>query len=98
MEIQFHYVFLNTRFFRLRLLVVFYLLQLVLLNRLKLIKKKKKFFAFIGDMTSESGIAHECIKYSINKNLPIVFIIEDNGLSVCSDTKKTWSQKIFDFF
>ena len=44
-------------------------------------------------MTSETGIAHECIKYSINKNLPIKFIIEDNGLSVCSDTKKTWGQK-----
>ena len=56
---------------------------------IKINKKKEKVFCFIGDMTSESGIAHECIKYSINKNLPIIFVIEDNGLSVCSDTKTT---------
>jgi len=45
---------------------------------------------FIGDMVSESGMAHECIKYSKNHELPIRFIIEDNNLSVCSDTRKTW--------
>lgn len=45
---------------------------------------------FIGDMTSETGIAHEAIKYSINHELPIRFIIEDNDLSVCTETRKTW--------
>lgn len=57
------------------------------------IKKQKKLntvYCFIGDMTSETGIAHECIKYSINHNLPIRFIIEDNNLSVCTDTRKVW--------
>ena len=44
----------------------------------------------MGDMTSETGIAHESIKYSIKNNLPIQFIIEDNNLSVCTDTRKTW--------
>ena len=44
-------------------------------------------------MTSETGIAHETIKYSINKKLPIHFIIEDNTKSVCTDTRKTWSLK-----
>ena len=47
----------------------------------------------MGEMTSETGIAHECIKYSRNKKLPIHFIVEDNGKSVCTDTRKTWSQK-----
>ena len=46
----------------------------------------------MGEMTSETGIAHESIKYSINKKLPIHFIIEDNGKSVCTDTRKVWSQ------
>lgn len=58
------------------------------------IKKKKgtnKVFCFMGDMTSESGVAHECIKYSISKKLPIHFIIEDNGKSVCTITRETWS-------
>ena len=41
-------------------------------------------------MTSESGMAHECIKYSKNHGLPIHFVVEDNGKSVCTDTRKTW--------
>ena len=47
----------------------------------------------MGDMTSETGIAHETIKYSISKKLPIHFIIEDNTKSVCTNTRKTWSLK-----
>ena len=58
---------------------------------LKRKKSKNKIYCFIGDMTSETGIAHECIKYSRNKNLPIHFIVEDNRKSVCTDTRKTWS-------
>ncbi len=53
-------------------------------------KGKNKVFCFMGEMTSESGIAHESIKYCINKKLPIHFIIEDNGKSVCTDTKEAW--------
>ena len=60
---------------------------------LKRKKSKNKVYCFIGDMTSETGIAHECIKYSMNKNLPIHFIVEDNRKSVCTDTRKTWSKK-----
>jgi pyruvate dehydrogenase E1 component alpha subunit len=60
---------------------------------LKRKKSKNKVYCFIGDMTSETGIAHECIKYSRNKNLPIHFIVEDNRKSVCTDTRKTWSKK-----
>tara|TARA_B100000900_G_scaffold384590_1_gene373528 strand:- start:526 stop:1125 length:600 start_codon:yes stop_codon:yes gene_type:complete len=60
---------------------------------LKREKSKKKVYCFIGDMTSETGIAHECIKYSINHRLPIHFVIEDNSKSVCTDTRKVWSQK-----
>lgn len=47
---------------------------------------------FMGDMTSETGIAHECIKYSFNHHLPIRFIVEDNAKSVCTDTRETWNQ------
>ena len=59
------------------------------------IKRKRgtnKVYCFMGDMTSETGIAHECIKYSKNFNLPIHFIIEDNSKSVCTITKKAWGQ------
>ena len=60
------------------------------------IKRKggnNKVYCFMGDMTSETGIAHECIKYSRNHKLPIHFIVEDNGKSVCTDTRATWNQE-----
>jgi TPP-dependent pyruvate/acetoin dehydrogenase alpha subunit len=60
---------------------------------LKMKKSKNKVFCFIGDMTSETGIAHECIKFSENFNLPIVFIVEDNNLSVCTETRRVWGNK-----
>jgi TPP-dependent pyruvate/acetoin dehydrogenase alpha subunit len=47
---------------------------------------------FMGDMTAETGIANECIKYSHNHQLPIRFIVEDNGKSVCTDTRQAWNQ------
>jgi TPP-dependent pyruvate/acetoin dehydrogenase alpha subunit len=49
-----------------------------------------KVCCFLGDMTAETGAFHECLKYSENFDLPIVFVIEDNNLSVCTDTRKTW--------
>lgn len=51
---------------------------------------KERVHCFIGDMTAETGAAHECIKYSLANQLPIRFIIEDNGHSVCTETLKTW--------
>ena len=60
------------------------------------IKRKggtNKVYCFMGDMTSETGVAHECIKYARNHELPIHFIVEDNGKSVCTDTRAAWSQK-----
>jgi pyruvate dehydrogenase E1 component alpha subunit len=57
----------------------------------KLSNKNGRVFCFIGDMTSETGSAHECIKYCRNHKLPIHFIVEDNNKSVCTDTRKTWN-------
>lgn len=45
---------------------------------------------FMGDMTYETGIAHESMKYAEGFDLPVHFHIEDNGVSVCTDTKKVW--------
>ena len=58
-------------------------------------KKEKgyKVYCFMGEMTAETGIAYESIKYSRNFKLPIHFIIEDNGKSVCTETRKVWNQK-----
>jgi pyruvate dehydrogenase E1 component alpha subunit len=51
-----------------------------------------KVYCFIGDMTSETGIAHESIKFSIQHKLPIKFIIEDNQKSVCTETRDVWNE------
>lgn len=46
---------------------------------------------FMGEMTSETGVAHECMKYARQWNLPVHWIIEDNGKSVCTDTRQVWN-------
>ena len=56
-----------------------------------------KVYCFMGEMTAETGIAHESIKYSRNHRLPIHFIVEDNGKSVCTDTREAWNQPRLSF-
>lgn len=51
----------------------------------------EKVFCFVGDMTSETGCFHENHIYAVRQNLPITWIVEDNGKSVCTDTLKTWN-------
>ena len=54
-------------------------------------KEKNKVWLFVGDMTSKMGVFHEAYHYSRNFNLPLEIVIEDNGASVYTDTKKTWN-------
>jgi pyruvate dehydrogenase E1 component alpha subunit len=63
----------------------------------KIQKIKSKVFCFVGEMTAETGIMHECLKFSKNNNLPIHFVVEDNSKSVCTDTRKAWSMKKLSF-
>ena len=59
--------------------------------------EKARVHCFVGDMTSETGSFHECLKYSTNHQLPIRFIVEDNGKSVCTDTRETWNQPVLSY-
>lgn len=57
------------------------------------IKRKggtNKVWCFVGDMTSMHGAFHEAVGYAHYHELPITFVIEDNGKSVCTDTRKAW--------
>lgn len=45
---------------------------------------------FVGDMCAESGIFYEAWKYAANFDLPISFVVEDNGVSVCTNTREVW--------
>lgn len=60
---------------------------------LKLKRSKNKVWVFVGDMAFETGVFHECYKYSKNHKLPIKFIIEDNDLSTNTPTNKVWVKK-----
>jgi pyruvate dehydrogenase E1 component alpha subunit len=60
---------------------------------LKLKKKNHKVWVFIGDMTFETGIFHECYKYAKNYKLQLKFVVEDNNLSTNTPTDKVWVKK-----
>jgi pyruvate dehydrogenase E1 component alpha subunit len=60
---------------------------------LKLKKKNAKVWVFIGDMTFETGMFHECYKYAKNHKLPLKFVVEDNNLSTNTPTNKVWVKK-----
>lgn len=47
---------------------------------------------FLGDMSYEAGIVHESIKYAAGHELPIRWYVEDNGLSIHTNTKTSWGQ------
>ncbi len=47
-------------------------------------------FLFCGDMSAETGIFHEAVKYVTQFDLPAHFIVCDNGVSVMTNTRETW--------
>jgi pyruvate dehydrogenase E1 component alpha subunit len=51
-----------------------------------------KVWCFIGDMSFESGIFYEVHKYARNFDLPLYFVIEDNGVSTYTPTNATWNK------
>jgi pyruvate dehydrogenase E1 component alpha subunit len=53
--------------------------------------RDERVFCFVGDMTSETGAFEECYKYVRNFALPVTFVIEDNGTSICTDTRRVWN-------
>ncbi len=55
-------------------------------------KSQEKVHVFLGDMSAMSGIYRECQRYCIGHLLPVRWIIEDNGLSVCTDTLEAWGK------
>jgi pyruvate dehydrogenase E1 component alpha subunit len=50
-------------------------------------------WCFIGDMAFETGGFMENYKYAKNFDLPIRFVVEDNGVSTNTPTVETWKVK-----
>ena len=59
----------------------------------KINKSSNHVWCFMGDMTSETGIAQTSIRYAEKHDLPVTFIVEDNDLSVQTKTRKVWQTK-----
>jgi pyruvate dehydrogenase E1 component alpha subunit len=53
----------------------------------------EKVWVFVGDMSFESGIFYEVHKYARNFDLPLYFVVEDNGVSTYTPTEATWNTK-----
>ena len=53
--------------------------------------KDDKVWCFIGDMAFETGGFYEMHKYAQRDDLPIRFIVEDNGVSTNTPTEETWN-------
>lgn len=52
-----------------------------------------KVWVFVGDMSFESGLFYETHKYARNFDLPLYFVVEDNGVSTYTPTIETWGGK-----
>ncbi len=49
-----------------------------------------KVWVFVGDACSRMGIFYECVNYSQGHDLPIEFVVEDNGLCINAWTEELW--------
>lgn len=53
---------------------------------------RERVWAFLGDMTARAGALAECSAYGSGHELPIRYVVEDNGISVCTPTAATWGK------
>lgn len=47
-------------------------------------KKRNVSIVFLGEGATEEGVFHESIQYAALKKLPIIYVCENNGFSVCT--------------
>ncbi len=55
--------------------------------------KKGQVYLFCGDMSAETGVFHESVKYAIHFDLPVTFVVCDNGVSVMTNTREVWGSE-----
>jgi len=53
-------------------------------------RRDETVYCFLGDMADRTGLVEETMRYAGGHDLPIWFIIEDNGLSVATRTAEVW--------
>ena len=60
----------------------------------KLKKSTSHVWCFVGDMSFYTGSIQESIRYADVHDLPITFVVADNGLSVTTPTQACWGDSI----
>lgn len=55
--------------------------------------RDERVWCCVGDMAARTGIFYECVRYAEGFDLPIMFIVEDNGYSVETKTGESWGTK-----
>jgi TPP-dependent pyruvate/acetoin dehydrogenase alpha subunit len=57
-------------------------------------KEGQHVWCFIGDMSYYTGTVQESIRYAEVHDLPITFVVADNGISVETPTREVWGDDI----
>ena len=52
--------------------------------------RPERVWCFVGDMTASCGMFHDCLNYATGFDLPITFVVEDNGMSTNTPTEAVW--------
>ncbi len=52
----------------------------------------KRVWCFVGDMAATGGAFFEAARYASGHNLSVKFVVEDNGLSTNTPTRKVWGE------
>jgi pyruvate dehydrogenase E1 component alpha subunit len=53
----------------------------------KMRKEDRACVVFLGDGASEEGVLYESINFAVLKKLPVVYVLENNGIALCSPLK-----------
>ena len=61
---------------------------------LKRERSESRVWCFVGDMAATLGAFHEALQYAHGHDLPIRFVVEDNGVSCNSPTDDCWGGHI----
>lgn len=54
----------------------------------------RQVWCFVGDMAASTGAFNEAHRYARGHDLPITFVVEDNGLSCDSPTEECWGRGV----
>jgi TPP-dependent pyruvate/acetoin dehydrogenase alpha subunit len=53
----------------------------------------RKVWCFVGDMAATTGAFHEASDYAAGHDLPVHWVIEDNGVSTNTPTEECWGNR-----